>query len=175
MCHALLIAPVLMISQNNHALTLGELAPSFDLPTLGDPHQRISLDQLKGRWVYLDFWASWCAPCKKSLPVFEKMYQEYQRQGLQVLAISLDNEASAAQSFVNSMKITYPVLLDKAMGSSKAYGVIGMPTSFLINPYGTVVWKHQGFQQGDERKIPEEISRLIKKQTNVTVASKKNG
>lgn len=162
-CRALLLASIIAVSQN-HALTLGDLAPNFSLPILGEPNQRVSLNQLKGKWVYLDFWASWCVPCKKSLPVFERMYQEHQHQGFQVLAISLDNEVSAAQSFVDTMKLTYPVLLDKAMASSKAYSVIGMPTSFLINPHGAVVWKHQGFQNGDDQRIPQEIARLIKKQ-----------
>lgn len=146
------------------AITVGEKAPGFKLPSVHNLEQWIALEDVAGKWLYLDFWASWCVPCKKSLPLFEKLYQQNKSQGFEVIAISLDDEPKEAKTFVDKMQLNYKVLLDSKMAISKSFGVIGMPTSFLINPKGEVVWIHQGFKKGDFERIKNQVEYALSSQ-----------
>jgi cytochrome c biogenesis protein CcmG/thiol:disulfide interchange protein DsbE len=155
---------VLMSIGRLQAIGVGENAPNFKLPNVHNIDQWITLEDFTGKWVYVDFWASWCVPCKKSLPLFEKLYQQYKQQGFEVIAVSLDDEPKEAKDFVDKMQLNYKVLLDAKMATSKSFGVIGMPTSFLINPKGEVVWIHQGFKKGDFELIKMRVETALSSQ-----------
>lgn len=137
----------------------GKMAPNFTLKdTSGRP---VSLSQFKGKAVVVDFWATWCAPCKIEIPWLEKFNDEYSAQGLEILGISEDNlnmenkaelakEKQAIADKAKDLKINYPVLIDDADVSTPYGGVDGLPTTFFINREGKVVASTVGLAPRDE-------------------------
>lgn len=99
----------------------------------------------RGQWVYLDFWASWCAPCRLSFPWMNQLHREWAPKGLNIVAINLDNQRDKAMQFLQRHPAQFTVLWDAAGHSAKAYDVQAMPMSYLIDPQGRIVSAHRGF------------------------------
>jgi cytochrome c biogenesis protein CcmG, thiol:disulfide interchange protein DsbE len=129
------------------ATAAGEEAPSFALPTATG--EVISLPRLAGRVVYVDFWASWCTPCRRSFPWMNEMHERYAERGLAIVAINVDRKRTDADAFLARHPAKFAVLFDPAGASPAAYAVPGMPTSYLIDARGAVVLVESGFR--DER------------------------
>jgi cytochrome c biogenesis protein CcmG, thiol:disulfide interchange protein DsbE len=117
-------------------------APRFSLPGVAGP---VALDSLRGRVVYVDFWASWCGPCRASFPWMATMQQRYSDRGFTVVAVNLDKDRKAADAFLARYPAGFPVAFDPAGTVAEAYGVPGMPTSYLIGRDGTIRCTHVGF------------------------------
>lgn len=126
-----------------------EKAPDFTLTKLDG--STIKLSELQGKVVILDFWATWCPPCRKMIPELINLYQKYKDQGLEVVGISLDEGGTGpVQDFVNNVKITYPVVMG-TRDISKEYGYINaIPTSFVIDRKGYIRNKHVGYISGQD-------------------------
>jgi thiol-disulfide isomerase/thioredoxin len=124
-------------------------APAFRLPTASGV---VALDSLRGKVVYLDFWASWCQPCKKSFPWMDRLQQRYAPQGLAVVAVDLDKSREAADAFLERFPPAFVVAFDSAGKTAEAYRVPAMPTSFLIGRDGRLLDSHAGF---DPRRTAE--------------------
>lgn len=129
-------------------------APRFSLPGAAGT---VALDSLRGRVVYLDFWASWCGPCRASFPWMEAMQQRYRAKGLSVVAINLDRERRAADGFLARHPASFAVAFDPAGKVAEAYGVAAMPTSFLIGRDGAVLATHAGFAPGKAGELEARI------------------
>lgn len=129
-------------------------APDF---TLGD----VSLSQYRGKVVYLDFWASWCKPCRKSFPWMNDVQQKYGDQGLVVLAINLDKEPELAAAFLQQVPAKFTVAYDPQGQVAKQYKLPGMPTSYLIDKQGQLRVAHKGFFEAQAQKYESEISALL--------------
>ncbi len=141
------------------ALEAGQNAPEFDLQgRLG----AIKLSDFKGQTVYLDFWASWCGPCKQSFPWMNSMQARYGSKGLRVLAINLDQKNADATSFLADNPARFDIAFDPAGKTPRSYAIVGMPTSVLIGPDGKVLMVHSGFkgEQADvlERQIQQSLN-----------------
>jgi thiol-disulfide isomerase/thioredoxin len=121
-------------------------------------------DSLKGKVVLLDFWASWCEPCKASFPVMEELQKRYGPQGVVVIAVNVDEKASDMQEFLKKNTASFTVLRDAAQKLVAEAGISTMPSSFLIDREGKVRFVHTGFR-GDEtkKKYEQEIESLLKK------------
>jgi thiol-disulfide isomerase/thioredoxin len=119
-------------------------------------------EQLKGKVVLLDFWASWCGPCKESFPVMEDLHEKYGPKGFVILAVNVDEKADAMQDFLKDHPVNFIILHDatkKLVGTAK---IGSMPTSFLINPYGQVVSVHKGFHGKETAKeYAAEVEKLL--------------
>jgi len=122
---------------------------------------QIDFEALKGQVVYLDFWASWCGPCKASFPWMEKMHRRYRQQGLKIIAVNLDQEQQLAKDFLKENTASFDIVFDKQGTLAQAFNVETMPTSYLINRSGEAKIKHSGFHSHDQAKYEREIKRLL--------------
>ncbi len=149
---ALCAATALLCVTAAHALEPGQLAPAFNLPGATAP---VSLSALKGKVVYVDFWASWCGPCKQSFPWMNEMQAKYGSKGFEVVAINLDAKTTDATAFLAETPARFAIAYDSKGESPKRYEIKGMPSSVLVGPDGKVLSVHAGFR-ADERKALED-------------------
>ena len=120
------------------------------------------LPPLEGKVAYIDFWASWCGPCRASFPAIERLYQKHREAGLEVLAISLDNSAAAMQRFKDQVKPSFPVVRDADQSLAAQTGLQYMPTSYLVDSQGVIREIHVGWDAaGSEEKLDAEIAALL--------------
>lgn len=141
-------------------LEAGDRAPSFAAPAL-DGKGTVELGKYRGKVVYLDFWASWCAPCLVAIPEIEKMRGEFPSEEFQIIAINLDQKKKKALRFLSKNPVGYPSASDPKGRLPEQYGVETMPTSYLIDRDGVIRYVHRGFQRGDGAKLREEIRALL--------------
>lgn len=124
-------------------------------------NQKISLEMEKGQVVLVDFWASWCGPCRESFPWMTNIQAKYKDQGLKVIAINLDQENEQALDFLKEFKPGFTVLFDTEAQLPEDFGVIGMPTSFLIDRQGKIRATHVGFHQENINEYDSAIAKLL--------------
>jgi cytochrome c biogenesis protein CcmG, thiol:disulfide interchange protein DsbE len=142
------------------AQQVGQPAPGFDLP---GATAAVRLSDLKGKLVYLDFWASWCAPCKQSFPWMNEMQAKYGPAGLQVVAINVDAKRSDAEEFLKGTPASFTIAFDTKGESPRTYAIKGMPSSFLIGPDGRVLATHAGFKDADKKLLEDQIRQALKR------------
>ncbi|NOY71190.1 MAG: TlpA family protein disulfide reductase [Gammaproteobacteria bacterium] len=138
----LLLGSILMKSQSLHASPLMPLAENFTLPDIEG--QQVSLNDYQGQYVLLNFWATWCKPCVTEMPELEAAHQALKAQGFTVLAINVGESESKIKAFVAARGFTFPIVLDNDWVIAERYGVMGIPTSFYIDPGGRVYRKILG-------------------------------
>jgi len=119
-----------------------------------------SLD-LDGKVVYVDFWASWCAPCRQSFPWMQELYDRLRRRGLEIVAVSVDTDHSAALKFLKQADVTFPVLYDSTGTLAKQYGLEAMPTSFVYGRDGRLVATHRGFHKDEADSLEMAVVKLL--------------
>lgn len=143
-------------------LSTGGTSRSAPGVAIRTPGGEMSLADLRGRVVLVDFWATWCPPCKESIPHVEALYRKYHDQGFDVIGASLDESDEVLPPFVKEMGITYPVgrLVDPQ--SAGAFGVHGIPTIALVDKQGKVRWRTDGYDEGMEATLARHIEALLK-------------
>jgi thiol-disulfide isomerase/thioredoxin len=135
----------------------GELAPDFTLPSIYENQPSINLGNLRGKTVYIDFWASWCAPCLRSMPLYNDLYSRYKDEGFEILAINVDNPIEDGLDFLADTPLDFLIPSDLDGDVSELFGVIGMPSSYLVDADGSVRLVHMGFRDGDLEVIETAI------------------
>lgn len=155
-----------LLAQPLMAVEEGVVAPDFTLPGVRENEAAVTLSELRGQIVYVDFWASWCVPCLRSLPEIHTLYEKYQNQGFEVIAITIDDPVEDALDFLDDLAVplAYRVALDQTAEVMDQYGVVGMPTSFLIDREGIVRKVHKGFRQGDTELLEQALTALLAEQ-----------
>jgi len=135
-----------------------EPAPSFNLQdTNGKP---VKLSDYKGKVVILDFWATWCPPCRAEIPNFVELQNEYGKQGLAVIGVSLDEGGvDGVAAFAKAQGINYPIVMGNQDVANQHGGIEAIPTTFVIDPSGNVVARHEGFT--DKSEFEAEIKKLL--------------
>ena len=121
----------------------------------------VDFDELKGKVVYLDFWASWCGPCRESFPWMQEMHERYGEDGLEIIAVNLDQEPYLAKKFLNKYQPTFRIEYDGKGDMAEEFRVQSMPTSFLIGRDGKARKKHSGFHADDRASYEDEIRNLL--------------
>ncbi len=135
-------------------------APSFELIELSGA--RVSLDSLAGKVVLLNFWATWCAPCRSEMPGMERVWQQYRDRGFAVVAVSVDaGGEKRIAGFVRRLKLGYPILLDPDSEVAERYNVSGLPASFLIDREGRVIGRMIGSREWDSPEAIRLIEHLL--------------
>jgi thiol-disulfide isomerase/thioredoxin len=138
-------------------------APDLRFNTANGP---LALESLRGRVVYLDYWASWCVPCRHSFPWLNDMQARFGDQGFVVLAVNLDTDRAEAQKFLAALPARFTVAFDPEGDSARIMRLKGMPSSFLIDRQGNVVSSHIGFRESDRQPREGEIRALLANEIN---------
>ena len=142
--------------------TVGYLAPDFSLRNLKGNYQ--SLDSFSGQVVVLNFWATWCVPCRVEMPSFEKLYRRYRSEGVTVLAVTLDkNSEQNIKSFVEEYELSFPVLLDEEGKVERLYPSMTIPFTYVIDRDGRIVARVDGAKNWESNETFEAIEYLLKK------------
>jgi thiol-disulfide isomerase/thioredoxin len=138
----------------------GKPAPAFDLPGAAG---QVRLADLRGKLVYVDFWASWCGPCRQSFPWMNEMQAKYGANGLHIVGIAVDNKREDAERFLVKTPAAFTVAFDTAGAAPKSYAIKGMPSSYLVAPDGRVLYAHAGFREQDKQALEEKIRQSLPK------------
>lgn len=143
------------------ALEAGSKMPEIGLTDLSG--KQVTVASLAGKVVVVDFWATWCAPCKEELPVLEKLYKKYGSKGLVVVGVSVDKDASNIKGFLKKVGVTFPVVHDANHQVSGRYQPPRMPSSYIVDRKGIVRFVHGGFRADDAAVLEKEIVGLLGK------------
>ncbi|MBI4984384.1 MAG: TlpA family protein disulfide reductase [Rhodocyclales bacterium] len=155
-----IVAVGLVLSPLAVALEAGSPAPDLDLQNAdGAP----TLKQLRGKVVYLDFWASWCAPCKNSFPWMNELQAKFGPQGFKVIAVHLDANGDDRKKFLASVPANFDIAADPTGAVAKRYQVKGMPSSVLIDRDGKVLLQHVGFNEHARQRLETAIQSALEK------------
>lgn len=152
---------IFLCSQSSFAASniIGREAPAFGLPTRDG--QLLNLADYKGKVVYLDFWASWCGPCRKSFPWMNEVQAKFGALGLQIVAVNLDEKDEDAQRFLKETPAQFTIAFDPAGKVPGRYGLKGMPTSYLIGRDGKLLAEHVGFKDADRAPLEAKIQAAL--------------
>lgn len=142
-------------------LIIGLLAA---VPAVSAGQSALNLDEYRGKVVYLDFWASWCVPCRKSFPWMNAMQAKYADRGLVVIGVNVDAEAADAQAFLAETPATFRIVYDPEGKLAEHYGLMGMPSSFVIDRDGKVVANHVGFRESSPAEYEQQLRDLLSRQ-----------
>lgn len=142
------------------AVSPAQAAPAFRATLLGQVAQ-LDSRHYAGKVVYLDFWASWCAPCRQSFPVLESLWQRHRERGLVVLGVNQDDRPEDAHGFLAKVSPTFQLLQDPEHRLAALYGVNAMPSGILIDRKGVVRHVHRGFRRGDEALLAQQIEQVL--------------
>jgi cytochrome c biogenesis protein CcmG, thiol:disulfide interchange protein DsbE len=140
------------------AVEVGQASPDIDLPGSTGAQK---LSDLKGKVVYLDFWASWCGPCKQSFPWMNDMQAKYAGRGLEIVAINVDAKPADAQRFLATTPAKFTVAFDATGDTPKRFAIKGMPTSYLIDRNGKIIRVHSGFRDSDRAELEGAIAAAL--------------
>jgi len=140
------------------AVEVGQSAPDFDL---AGSLAAVKLSDYKGKTVYLDFWASWCGPCKQSFPWMNEMQSRYGAKGFRVVGVNVDQKTDDAKAFLKETPASFDVAFDQTGKTPKTYAIKGMPTSVLIGADGKVISVHSGFKPEQRAELEAQIQQAL--------------
>lgn len=144
----------------NASAEIGQAAPDFTLPDLSG--QSVSLQDYSGQVVLINFWASWCGPCREEMPLLEQLSQRYGPMGFTMLGVNVEEDSSLADRFLQGTPVKFPILYDRENAVSELYDVIAMPTTVLVDRQGNIRFVHHGYEAGNENEYQDQIRTLIR-------------
>ena len=139
------------------------VAPDFTLANRAGGET--SLAALRGQVVMINFWASWCGPCRQEFPALDQIYARYKPMGFALVAINVESEKSDAERFLGQRPVSFPILFDPDNRVSGSYGVSAMPTTVLVDRQGRVRWQHRAYKPGDEAQYIEQVRAALREPT----------
>jgi peroxiredoxin len=135
-------------------------APDFTLKSNSGANLRLS--ELRGEVVMINFWASWCGPCRQEMPILSELHDKYKAMGFTVLGVNVEENSSEARKLLKEMPVSFPVLFDNDSSVSKRYDVVAMPSTVLVDRDGNVRYLHKGYKPGLENTYVEQVRSLIR-------------
>lgn len=135
-------------------------APDFTLKSVGG--ENLKLSEYRGEVVLINFWASWCGPCRQEMPVLSELHDKYKALGFTVLGVNVEEDSSKARKLLQEMSVSFPVLLDNEGVVSKQYDVVAMPSTVLVDRNGNMRYLHKGYKPGLEDVYLQQVRELIR-------------
>lgn len=138
----------------------GKPAPDFALKSSTGENLRLS--EYRGDVVMINFWATWCGPCRQEMPLLDQLYTRYERVGFNLLGVNIDDDSNRAMDMIRELGVNFPVLFDARKEVSKLYDVDAMPVTVLVDRTGNVRYVHQGYKPGYEEKYLDQVRSLLR-------------
>lgn len=158
--HCSIVLLSILLMSPAQAVTLDKVAPDFTLKSLKQGNLKLS--EQAGNVVLLNFWATWCAPCRKEMPLLNNLHNKYKALGFSVIGVNVEEQSDKAKQYISSYPVDFPVLFDTTNKVSKSYDVLAMPTTVIIDRNGVVRFLHEGYRDGDEKKYIDMVKKLIR-------------
>lgn len=154
---------VLSAVGNAHARMpeIGAAAPDFTLRS--STGKNLKLSEYRGQVVMINFWATWCAPCRQEMPHLNRLYEQYRKAGFMLLGVNIDDNPRAAEAMAAHLKIRFPVLYDTGKQVSKRYDVDAMPSTVIVDRDGKVQYIHRGYRSGTEQIYETKVREILKR------------
>ena len=155
------VAMTMLVASLAYAATVSGPAPNFSLQS--NAGGQVSLASLKGKVVMVNFWATWCVPCRQEMPHLQALYQKYNSLGFELLAVNVEkNNAEGARKWLQETPVTFPVLFDPENQVTKLYKVQTMPSTVIIGRDGTMRFMHNGYKPGYENDYQTQVRALLR-------------
>ncbi|BFM22462.1 hypothetical protein R50076_35110 [Gilvimarinus japonicus] len=156
----MLLLPLSWSVQAANSEAVGTKAPDFTLKS--NQGDNVRLAEQRGQVVMLNFWASWCAPCRKEMPLLDELHQRYESAGFVLYGVNVESDPSAGDKLIKDLGVSFPILYDTDSIASKAYSVDAMPTTVVIDRDGVIRYVNRGYRGGDEEKYRTQVKELIR-------------
>lgn len=150
----------LLVPDISHTSTDYSSAPDFSL--LDQDGKPVALSALKGEVVLINFWASWCAPCRQEMPLLDTLYKRYKKLGFTLLGVNVEEDSDKARDLIKVNSVSFPILFDRKNEVSKLYNLVAMPSTVMIDREGKIRFTHAGYVAGDESKYDKWIRELVR-------------
>ena len=150
---------VLAVASTARALVPGDVPPAIDMPDQAG--NEVDLNELKGKVVLVDFWASWCGPCRQEMPVLEELHKKYAKEGLVLIGVNIDNNPKKMNNFLRGTPASFRIVHDRKLAVAAKYEPATMPSSYLVGRDGKIRYVHEGFRKKDAAQLEERIKRLL--------------
>jgi cytochrome c biogenesis protein CcmG/thiol:disulfide interchange protein DsbE len=158
---ARLLALILALPLSGLAVEPGGAAPTLSMPRMDDSGKSVTLASLRGKVVYVDFWASWCIPCRISLPTLDRLARENGPKGFEVVGVNKDVRRDDADRFLARVPVSFILVADSSDAAAKAFGVKTMPSGYLVDRKGVVRYVHGGFTRSTADALTQEVAQLL--------------
>ena len=153
-------AAALLLAGGVTAGVMDSPAPDFTLKS--DSGKNLKLSEHRGEVVLINFWASWCGPCRQEMPLLSELHDKYKSLGFTVLGVNVEQDSSDAKKLLREMPVSFPVLFDSDSTVSKQYDVVAMPSTVLVDRNGKMRYLHKGYKPGEEEIYLEMVRSLIR-------------
>ena len=149
-----------MVVSPASASNISGKAPEFTLKSRSG--QNLRLSDYRGQVLLINFWASWCGPCRQEMPLLEDLYKRYNKLGFTILGVNVDTDSTKANNYLRDISVTFPIMYDTTNTVSKSYNVNAMPTTVIVDKNGNMRFLHQGYKPGYEKDYKKQVVQLIK-------------
>jgi peroxiredoxin len=143
-----------------HAEVVEGVAPDFTLKSRNSGNLKLS--EYRGDVVMINFWASWCAPCRQEMPLLEDLYEKYSDLGFTLLGVNVEEDSSKADELLKDVRVSFPILFDNKNEVTKMYNVVAMPTTVIVDRDGNMRYLHRGYLPGYEEEYKKQVKELIR-------------
>ena len=152
------VIPTYSMAASKHEELSG---PAKDFTLRSNKNKNIRLNDLRGQVVMINFWASWCAPCRQEMPLLDKLYQRYNAAGFELLGINTDEDQAEADKVLKKTPVSFPILFDSDNAVSELYKNDAMPMTVLVDCDGNLNYLHRGYKAGDEKTYKKRVKKLL--------------
>ena len=160
---SLLLIPVLLFVFGTNAYAAQVLSgKATDFTLKSRDGKNIKLSELRGQVVMINFWASWCGPCRQEMPLLEALHKKYSALGFTLLGVNVEQDSSKANAYLRDISVSFPILFDTKNSVSKAYKISAMPSTVMVDRDGNLRYLHHGYKPGYEKEYQKQIKSLIR-------------